>query len=130
MPKARVAAPAQSRRWRSPVGVSRSTAKARPRAAIVSGTWATKIQRQPTSSMSGPPMATPMTGPPAPTSDHQPIALTRSSRSNSLKISAIELAPVAAPSTALSVRITISAVLLHAMALRAAKMLAPARPRR
>ena len=37
-------------------------------------------------------MATPRTGPPAPTSDHHPMAFTRSSRLNSEKIKAMEAA--------------------------------------
>ena len=37
--------------------------------ARVSGTWATKIHRQPNVSTIGPPATTPITGPPAPTID-------------------------------------------------------------
>ena len=55
-----------------------------------------------------------MTGPPAPTSDHHPIALTRSSRSKVRITIAIDAAPVAAPSSEPIVRMTMSGNAPHA----------------
>ena len=55
-------------------------------------------------SMMNPPIATPRTGPPAPTIDHQPIAFTRSPDSNRLSTSAIEDAPSPAPTRPPSAR--------------------------
>ncbi len=97
-------------------------------AAAIIGTWAAKIQRQPNVWMTGPPMATPMTGPPAPTRDQKPMALTLSPRSKTEKMRAIEAAPVAAPSMPPKARTAISAVAVGAMALRAAATMAPAMP--
>lgn len=74
----------------------------------MSGTWATNSQRQLTASMIGPPMATPSTGPPAPTSDHQPITFERDSGGNTLKRSDQEAAVVHAPSTPDSSRAAMS----------------------
>jgi len=67
-------------------------------ASAMSGTWATKSQRQLTASITGPPMATPSTGPPAPTSDHQPITFERDSGGNTLNSSDQDAAVVHAPS--------------------------------
>ncbi len=47
-------------------------------AASSSGTWRKNIHRHPKIWITGPPRATPITGPPAPTSDQKPSALTRS----------------------------------------------------
>ncbi len=61
-------------------------------------------------------MATPTTGPPAPTSDHQPMALTRSSLGKCRNISAIDAEPVAAPASPSNVRAAMSAPAFHATA--------------
>ena len=55
--------------------------------------------RQPRNWITGEPSVTPRTGPPAATRDHHPSALTRSSRSKSCRIKAMEAVPVAAPCT-------------------------------
>ena len=81
-----------------------------------SGGSTPKIHRHPTRSTSGPPTPRPMTGAPAPANDHHPIALTRSSRSNSLKISAIDALLDALPISAPIVRIRINEPALHATA--------------
>ncbi len=56
-----------------------------------------------------PPTATPRTGPPAPTIDHQPIAFTRSPDSNMLSTKAIDDAPRPAPTSPPSARAAIRA---------------------
>ena len=68
-PPARTTAPATSNRPSLRRVVSGSTSMASSRPVSVSGTWATKIQRQPNVSTMGPPATTPMTGPPAATID-------------------------------------------------------------
>ena len=59
--------------------------------------WTQNRVRHPKYSMIGAPRVIPMTGPPAPTIDHHPMAFTRSSGANSRRMSAIEAVPVAAP---------------------------------
>ncbi len=51
-------------------------------ATAINGSSAQKSARHPKYWMMGAPTVTPMTGPPAPTSAHQPMALTRSSAEN------------------------------------------------
>ena len=64
---------------------------------IDSAAWIPNIGRQPTASISGPPITSPIAGEPAATSDHQPIALARSPRVYTLLISAMEEGIVAPP---------------------------------
>ena len=128
--------PAQSIRSRSAVAAAvpgrgdGRTRVANAMAASSSGTWPAKITRQPKCSMSGPPMASPSTGPPAPTSDQYPNAFTRSSRSKTLQMMAIDAAPVAAPSIEPMVRTAMREPALHAKADNAEAMAAPAMPSR
>jgi hypothetical protein len=68
-PTARVTAPGTSNDADRRRSVSGRTSSASSRPAMVSGTWATKIQRHPNVSTIGPPATTPMTGPPAATID-------------------------------------------------------------
>ena len=62
----------------APMPASGNTDSANTSADATRATSRKNIHRQPKSWMTGPPMATPNTGPPAPTSDHKPIAFTRS----------------------------------------------------
>ena len=71
-----------------------------------------------------------MTGPPAPTRDHHPMALTRSSGAKAMLISAPEAVPVAAPWTPSSVRANNSMSTLCAVAVRIAESIAPISPNR
>ena len=66
--------------------------------------------------MIGEPSETPSTGPPAPTSDHHPIAFTRSLGGNDDMMSAIDAVPVAAPCTPSSVRARMSSIAVGASA--------------
>ena len=81
-------------------GTSGSTAAASSNVASVSGTWATKIQRQPKACTTGPPATTPITGAPAPTIDHQPIACARWLDENVRLMIASDAGPSAAPMAA------------------------------
>ena len=92
--------------------------------------WNQKSARQPKAAMTGEPSETPMTGPPAPTSDHQPIALTRSSGEKTMLMSAPDAVPVAAPWTPSRVRASSSMPTLAASAVRTAETMAPASPMR
>jgi hypothetical protein len=94
------------------------------------GVCSRKIARQPMASTSGPPATSPSTGAPAPTSDHHPIALTRSSSGNARMINAIDAGPVAAPGMAPSVRIAMSDEPFQARAVRNVATVKPARPMR
>ncbi len=127
---ASVAAPARSSGSLARRGVSRNTRKARPSASNDSGTWAMKMDRQPKASTTGPPATSPMTGAPAPTNDHHPIALTRSSSGNACMISAIDAGPIAAPGSDPIVRIAMSEGPFHANAVQAAPIVNPAKPSR
>ena len=84
--------------------------------------------RHPKYWITGDPRVTPNTGPPAPTSDHQPSALTRSCRENSSKMIAIDAVPVAAPCTPSSARANRSIPTSGAVAVRIALTMAPMRP--
>lgn len=100
-------APAQSSdapdRWR-PLPRSGTTATAAIKATAPSTISSKKSARQPTAAMRGPPRATPITGPPAPTRDHHPMALTRSPGSKAPSTSAIDEADRAAPTMPPSAR--------------------------
>src|SRR5215813_6331922 len=100
------------------------------RAASAIGACTRNIARQPMASTRGPPATSPSTGAPAPTSDHQPIALTRSSSGNARMINAIDAGPVAAPGTAPMARIAISDAPSQANAVRIVATVNPARPTR
>ncbi len=78
--------------------------------------------------MTGEPSVTPSTGPPAPTSDHHPSALTRSWRENNSKMIAIEAVPVAAPCTPSRARANRRIPTFGAVAVRIALTMAPNSP--
>ena len=80
--------------------------------------------------MIGAPTVTPITGPPAPTSAHQPMALTRSSGENTSRIRAIDAAPVAAPWTPSRTRAAIRIPAVGAEAVSTAQTAAPSSPHR
>ena len=80
--------------------------------------------------MIGAPRVTPITGPPAPTIDHQPMALTRSSGANIRKMRAIDAVPVAAPWMPSRQRAKSSTPTLGAVAVRTAATMAPPSPHR
>ena len=84
--------------------------------------------RQPKYWITGEPKVTPSTGPPAPTSDHHPRALTRSCRENSSRMIAIDAVPVAAPCTPSRARANRSIPTSGAVAVRMALTIAPSRP--
>ena len=84
--------------------------------------------RQPKNWITGEPNVTPSTGPPAPTSDHHPSALTRSWRENSSRMIAIEAVPVAAPCTPSRARANSNIPTSGAVAVRIALTMAPSRP--
>jgi hypothetical protein len=128
MPIESAAAPGRSMGWRAPRSVSGSTASAMTTTASSSGACTAKIHRQLTFSTIGPPATTPSTGAPAPTSDHSPIAFTRSLAGTERIIIAMDAGPVAAPSAAPSTRNAISDDAFHASAVSAANTAAPARP--
>src|SRR6185437_7869703 len=112
-------------RVRRPDGSSTATTSD----AITSSTsWPQNSVRQPKNWITGEPSVTPSTGPPAPTSDHQPSALTRSSRSNSSRMIAMEAVPVAAPCTPSSARAKSSRPTLGARAVSTALTMAPNNP--
>ena len=85
-----------------------------------SGTWRKNIHRQPKAWMTGPPSATPMTGPPAPTSDQKPSAFTRSPWSKTDNTSAIDAAPMDAPTKPPRMRAAMSTPMFGASADKAA----------
>ena len=89
-----------------------------------------KSARHPKYWMIGDPSETPRTGPPAPTSDHHPIAFTRSSWGNEDMMSAIEAVPVAAPCTPSRVRARMRMPAVGAIAVNTAETIAPSRPTR
>ena len=111
-------------------GVSCSTGIATTSARSASGAWMRKIVRQPSRSTRGPPATRPITGAPAPTRDHHPIALTRSSSGNARMMSAIDAGPVAAPGTAARTRMTMSDAPSHANAVSSDPTVNPASPSR
>ena len=84
------------------------------------GTWRKNIHRQPKSWITGPPRATPITGPPAPTSDQKPSAFTRSPWSNTDSTSAMDAAPMDAPTMPPMMRAAMSTPMLGARAESAA----------
>ena len=84
--------------------------------------------RQPKYWITGDPSVTPSTGPPAPTSDHQPSALTRSAGANSSRMIAIDAVPVAAACTPSRQRAKISMPMSGAVAVSTALTIAPSRP--
>ena len=84
--------------------------------------------RQPKNWITGEPSVTPSTGPPAPTRDHHPSALTRSWREKSSRMIAIEAVPVAAPCTPSRARANSNRPTLGAIAVRIALTMAPSRP--
>ena len=96
----------------------------------MSGTCPAKIARQPKVEINGPPITTPMTGPPAATIDHHPSAFTRSVRLNTRAMSANDAGPVAAPCAAARIRKAMREPALHATALAAALTMAPESPSR
>ena len=93
-----------------------------------STSWPQKSVRQPKYWITGDPSVTPSTGPPAPTNDHQPSALTRSSGSKSSRMIAIDAVPVAAPWTPSNARANRSIPMSGAVAVRTALTMAPRRP--
>jgi hypothetical protein len=84
--------------------------------------------RHPKYWITGEPSVTPRTGPPAPTSDHQPSALTRSAGANSSRMIAMDAVPVAAPCTPSRTRANRSMPTSGAVAVRMALTIAPSRP--
>jgi hypothetical protein len=86
--------------------------------------------RHPKYWMMGAPMVTPITGPPAPTRAHQPMALTRSPWEKASSTSAIDAAPVAAPCTPSNSRAAMSTPAVGAEAVSTTLMAAPDRPQR
>jgi len=84
--------------------------------------------RHPKNWITGDPSVTPSTGPPAPTSDHHPSALTRSWRENSSRMIAIDAVPVAAPCTPSRARAKSNIPTLGAVAVRIALTMAPSSP--
>ncbi len=119
-------APAQSRSssshrtCRRPAARGGNTAMASTAEINNSGTWRKNIHRQPKAWITGPPRATPITGPPAPTSDQKPSAFTRSPWSNTDSTSAIEAAPIDAPTMPPRMRAVMSTPMFGASADRAA----------
>ena len=107
-PSASVMAPSTSKPTSTRRVVSRNTRNAVTTGTIDSAAWMANIGRQPTASMSGPPMTRPIAGEPAATSDHQPMALARSAGAWTLLMSAIDDGIVAAPITTASPRRTIN----------------------
>ena len=93
----------------------------------MSGTWATKIQRQPKACTTGPPATTPITGAPAPTIDHQPIAWARWFDENVRLMIASDAGPSAAPIAAPIERQAMNVAAFGASAVRPAKTHTPAR---
>ena len=73
-------------------------------AAAIKMSWNQKSERHPNAAMIGLPRETPITGPPAPMSDHHPSAFTLSSGRKTLLMSAPDAVPVAAPWIPSSVR--------------------------
>ena len=116
------AAAARSRR---PDGSSKATTT---EAMIRSTSWPQKSVRHPKNWITGEPSVTPSTGPPAPTSDHHPSALTRSAGANSSRMIAIDAVPVAAPCTPSRARANSSIPTSGAVAVRIALTMAPRRP--
>jgi len=108
-------------------GTSGSTAAARSSVASVRGTWATKIQRQPKACTTGPPATTPMTGAPAPTIDHHPIACARWLDENVRLMIASDAGPSAAPMAAPIERQAMSTTAFGAIAVRPANTQTPPR---
>ena len=74
------------------------------------------IHRQPMDWMMKPPTATPTTGPPAPTNDHHPMALTRSPLGKAPSTRAIEVAPNVAPTNPPRTRAAMSTPTVGAVA--------------
>ncbi len=99
-------------------------------AAAMSGSSPQNRALQPRYWMTGAPMVTPRTGPPAPTRAHQPMALTRSSCEKTCSMRAIEAAPVAAPWTPSKKRAAMRTPTVGAEAVRTTLTAAPARPQR
>ena len=97
---------------------------------MASTAWTANTARHPTASTSTPPTTSPIDGAPAPTNDHQPSALTRSSGGKARMISAMAVGWVAAPMTWVTVRRAISANALQARAVRPAVRVARAKPMR
>ena len=89
-----------------------------------------KSARQPKNWMIGDPSETPITGPPAPTNVHHPMALTRSEGLKAFMMSAIDAVPVAAPWIPSRVRAPSKVITFGASAVRIAETIAPARPNR
>jgi hypothetical protein len=86
--------------------------------------------RQPKYWMIGAPIVTPITGPPAPTRAHQPMALTRSPWEKAWRTRAMEAAPVAAPWTPSNSRAAMSTPAVGAEAVSTTLMAAPDNPHR
>ena len=126
-PTPSVAAPGRSNRLLRSAGTSGSTAAASSNVASVSGTWATKIQRQPKACTTGPPATTPITGAPAPTIDHQPIACARWFDENVRLMIASDAGPSAAPMAAPIDRHAIKTAAFGANAVRPANTHTPVR---
>ena len=87
-------------------------------AMIRSTSWPQNSVRHPKNWITGEPSVTPRTGPPAPTSDHHPSALTRSSFEKSSRMIAMDAVPVAAPCTPSRARANSSMPTLGAVAVR------------
>ena len=96
----------------------------------MSASWSQNRARQPNAAMIGEPSETPITGPPAPMSDHHPMALTLSWGVKTLKIRAAEAVPVAAPCTPSSALAKSSMSTLCESAVRIAETIAPLSPKR
>ena len=101
---ASVTAPAMSKPTSVRSGVSRRIREAATTGMIESAAWIANIGRQPTASIKGPPITSPIAGEPAATSDHHPIAFARSPRAYTLLINAIDEGIVAPPITTASPR--------------------------
>ncbi len=124
----RVCAGSAGRPWapeRRRVGRSKATTT---EATTSSTSWPQNRVRQPKYWITGEPSVTPSTGPPAPTSDHQPSALTRSWGANSSRMIAIDAVPVAAPCTPSRQRAKSSMPTFGAVAVRTALTMAPTSP--
>ena len=118
-PAAHCAAPAMSiGGWsspRSPSGTTRATSSI---VTSTSGTFSAKIQRHEAVSTSWPPINGPMTTPMAPQAVHEPTALPRSSRGNTITITASAAGDTSAPLTPWSARASTSTSIVGANAHR------------
>src|ERR1700676_4411523 len=107
-----------------------STTTASRAATAIRGSSPQDRARHPKYWMMGAPMVTPSTGPPAPTSAHQPMAFTRSWWEKAWSSRAIDAAAVAAPWTPSNSRATMSTPAVGAEAVSTTLTAAPDRPHR